>query len=176
MPQLVAEHVPHDELPAIGADDPSLLLENEAKEEKTRLAGLPQRLQAGRSSDWLCWRSSSNSRPHSGQQYSYIGIFAPSVVEGLQEYVRNIRYLAVRPCLQTCEATEAVVLNCSGSSPLGYHEPAGEQFTWQFVGATCDARTATMTDEASRRHDPPVGCSLPRFPESGSPVRLPPPP
>jgi hypothetical protein len=119
VPQLVAEQVPHDELPAIGADAPSLLLEKEAKEEKTRLAGLPQRLQAGRSSDWVCWRSSSNSRPHSGQQYSYIGTFTPSVVESLQEHVGNIRDLAVRPCLQACEATEAVVLNCSGASPPG---------------------------------------------------------
>jgi len=38
--QLVAEHVLQGELPPIGVDVPSLLLENEAKEENIRLAPL----------------------------------------------------------------------------------------------------------------------------------------
>ena len=38
--QLVAEHVPQDELPPIGVDGPSLLLEKDAKEENIRLAQL----------------------------------------------------------------------------------------------------------------------------------------
>jgi hypothetical protein len=35
--QLVAEHEPQEELPPIGADAPSLLLEKEEKEENIRL-------------------------------------------------------------------------------------------------------------------------------------------
>jgi len=38
--QLEAEHEPQEELPPIGADVPSLLLEKEAQEENTRLAPL----------------------------------------------------------------------------------------------------------------------------------------
>jgi hypothetical protein len=36
----VAEHEPQEELPPIGADDPSLLLEKEAQAESTLLAPL----------------------------------------------------------------------------------------------------------------------------------------
>ena len=36
--QLVAEHEPQEELPPIGLEVPSLLLEKEAQEENTRLA------------------------------------------------------------------------------------------------------------------------------------------
>jgi len=43
--QLVAEHVPQEDPPAIGTDDPSLPFENDAKEEKTLPALLPQREQ-----------------------------------------------------------------------------------------------------------------------------------
>lgn len=68
--QLGAEHEPQEELPPIGVDVPSLLLEKEEKEENTRLTLWWQRGQETFALALLCGRSDSNLKLHSGQQYS----------------------------------------------------------------------------------------------------------
>jgi hypothetical protein len=70
VPQLVVEHALQGELPPIGVDVPSLLLEKEAKEENIRLAPLRQRGQEALSSAWVWRQSTSNLKLQSGQKYS----------------------------------------------------------------------------------------------------------
>jgi hypothetical protein len=67
----------------MGVDGPSLLLEKEEKEENIRLAPLWQRGQEAFSFALLCCRSNSNLKLHSGQQYSYMGIFIPFLSQKL---------------------------------------------------------------------------------------------
>jgi len=50
--QLVAEHEPQEELPPIGADNPSSLFEKDEKEDNIRLALLWQR---GQETFWFAW-------------------------------------------------------------------------------------------------------------------------
>ncbi|MDH4299810.1 MAG: hypothetical protein OEV54_04140 [Dehalococcoidia bacterium] len=50
--QLVAEHEPQEELPPIGADNPSPLFEKDEKEDNIRLALLWQR---GQETFWFAW-------------------------------------------------------------------------------------------------------------------------
>jgi len=52
--QAVAEHVPQEELPPMGVDDPSLFLEKDAKHENIRLLALRQRGQAASASTCVC--------------------------------------------------------------------------------------------------------------------------
>jgi len=68
--QLVAEQELQEELPPIGVDGPSLLLEKEAKEENIRSAPLWQRGQEALSFNWVWWRINSNLKLQSGQKYS----------------------------------------------------------------------------------------------------------
>jgi hypothetical protein len=57
-------------VPAIGMDSPLLPLENEAKREKTRLAGCWQRGHEASAFDLLTERNCSNLHAHSGHRYS----------------------------------------------------------------------------------------------------------
>jgi hypothetical protein len=57
-------------VPAIGMDSPLLPLENEAKREKTRLAGCWHRGHEASAFALLTEHSSSNLQAHSGHRYS----------------------------------------------------------------------------------------------------------
>jgi len=60
----VAEHVLQGELPPSGVEVPSVLFEEQAKEEKILLAPLSQWGQEASSFDWLEGRSNSNLTLH----------------------------------------------------------------------------------------------------------------
>ncbi len=63
------------ELPPIEEDCPLSSVEQQAKVDNTLAALRRQRGQEAPSLDWLIGRFNSNFTSHSGQTYSYIGIF-----------------------------------------------------------------------------------------------------
>jgi len=77
--QLLALHV-GQELAVMELVSPLSLLEKEANLESFRPASALHSGQGALLSESLSGRNNSNSVPHSGQAYSYIGIFIPSTI------------------------------------------------------------------------------------------------
>jgi len=81
-----------------------------------------------------------------------MGIFISSFIKSFQEYVRNLRDLAICPCFEASEAAKIIMLNRPGPFPSGNHEPTIEHLAGSLLCAISHPFATRMADKISMRH------------------------
>jgi len=81
-----------------------------------------------------------------------MGIFISSFIKSFQEYVRNLRDLAICPRFEASEAAKIIMLNRPGPFPSGNHEPTIEHLAGSLLCAMSHPFSTRMADKISLTH------------------------